>query len=179
MTVNKLKVCMTTIPHPYPEEEISKDERWGRLSLVILDSALNESTLLDMDWDLLPFIEWFNENKDILFTSFLICEELDMYPLPDESLAQALLRLQDRDFSEDDESVLADQWYEALFDFREHHSLRFALRGTKIPEIILGNNAGKSEISVSKGDYEWSYEFDENDFFQNIHESIEQFLRNC
>lgn len=90
---------------------------------------------------------------------------------PFESLAQALNRNQDRDFLEGEEEI-ADLWFDSLFEFREHHSLRFAMRGAKIPEIIIGLNHGSGEISRSDETCNWSYSFDMEEFLQDFHERM-------
>ncbi len=57
--------------------------------------------------------------------------------LPYESLAQAHIRLANREFTEDQEEE-QDRWPAALYHYRTHHLPRCAIRGTRCPAIVIG-----------------------------------------
>jgi hypothetical protein len=122
-------------------------------------------------WDLATLISWFDENERFLRSSSSQSGEIDLCAQSFESLAQALNRNQDRDFLEGEEEI-EDLWFDSLFEFREHHSLRFAMRGAKIPEIIIGLNHGAGEISRSDETCNWSYSFDIQEFLEDFYKQL-------
>ena len=173
---NQLKIHLYHLPHPYPEERQSGLEAWGRLSIRHVDSQNSSRMLLDTEWNLLPFIRWYEENRVRFFSETLYCEHLRLSASNSESLAQALNRLQDTSFLEEEAST-ENEWYQFLYQYRLHHSLRFALRGTQVPEIILGKNGDHAEISLADGNEAWSYHFDIDDFFDSTLDEIESFRK--
>lgn len=170
---NKLRFSLQNKAYPYPEEIISDSVRWGRVIISIFVKD-NEFNLLDTQWDLSMLLDWFNENEQSIRHDALNDESLGIYVLQAESLAQAMSRLQERDFS-DNQEALEDKWHDFLFDFRQKHSLRFALRGTDIPEIFIGINRGSGEISLCDESM-WSYQFDMEDFLSSVHKEIHLFV---
>jgi hypothetical protein len=171
---NKLRFYLEPKHYPYPDEPHGFTSKWGRLSIVILDNGV-ETALFETQWELLPLIKWINENENSIRTEELIRNEIDLYKLPDESLAQAMNRLQKREFEDEDESA-EDVWYDTLYKFRERHVLWFGMRGSKIPNIFIGLNNGIGEISLNSSGDEWSYQFDMSDFFENFHKTAADFV---
>jgi hypothetical protein len=137
MTGN-LRIQMHYKTHPYPDYPASTHEAWGRLMLII-ETESHSETLLEFDWTLNSFIEWFTNNIERIRHEFL--PEI----IPGESLAQALHRLKNRDFTDEDAEL---KWYKKLYDFRKSHSFRWAFPGTVMPDIIIGHNNNKGEISL-------------------------------
>lgn len=172
--MNKLRFNLKLKPHPYPKDPSASSEKWGSIAILILASE-GEKLLLEWEWNLIQLAVWFAENEEFLNCDTLSANEMDLFPLPSESLAQAINRLREQDFPEGNDD-LEEQWHSTLLEFREHHSLRFALRGTDVPEIIIGCNRGVGEISLSTEDEEWSYSFDMADFLSDIRNKIEDFL---
>jgi hypothetical protein len=170
---NSLRFYLEPKPYPYLDKNAAST-KWGRLTIVIL-SEESRTILLETEWDLHLLLEWFNQNVKFLKCETLINHELDICMFQSESLAQALNRLQERDFNIEEES-LEEAWYKALFEFRQHHSLRFCLRGAAIPEIIIGLNGGVGEISLASESCEWSYKFDMDEFLEDIHARLLSFL---
>ena len=169
---NKLRFNLRSSPNPYLCSDQSTSEKWGCLSIVLLKSN-EEFNLLQIQWDLCVLIRWLFENQSFLTSELLLIPE-NGSPLPDESLTQAIQRLLDREFSEDQESE-EEQWYEAIFNFRQHHALRSALHGANIPDIFIGLNHGYGEISLCNSDENWCYQFDMNDFFNDFIEQVKLF----
>jgi len=81
------------LPHPYPKEKQSAFEEWGKLSITIIQDN-HARKLLEIDWNLLPFLQWFEENKAHLFSESFACKDLELYALDSESLSLALDRAQ-------------------------------------------------------------------------------------
>jgi hypothetical protein len=171
----ELRFSFQLKPHPYPEDPDAHLEAWGFIHMYVLADGLPTS-LLQWEWDLGIFAEWFAQNKASICTDVLsVNEQPESRPFPGESLAQAMNRLYDQDFPTEEEEA---QWYDALFAFRERHALRFALPGARIPDIFIGCNHGSGEVSLStEVSEEWSYNFDMNRFCQHLTESLEYIIR--
>lgn len=92
-------------------------------------------------------------------------------PRDDESLADALNRLNQRADDSFANEAASDAWFEKLYAFRRAHSSRFALRGANVPEVIVGINRGNGEVSRCDGE-RWSYRLDfdklKTDFIDGI-----------
>lgn len=165
---NRLFFKLQLKDYPYPNEVVGKHESWGRL-LIKLETQQKQVTLLDWEWNLAELATWFAENHTALCKEMLNIE--GNVPLPTESLAQALNRFQERDFAPDEQ--LAEQnWLDQIFAYKEKHSLRFALRGAAISNIIIGLNHGSGEISVNTDKEEWAYSFDMIDFCTNLEKRL-------
>lgn len=167
--LDKLRFDLELKPYPYPNDIIGRAESWGRISINVVRDT-QEIPLLNSEWILVLFAAWFAGNKDNLSHETLSIAGNNS--LPSESLAQALNRLQ-RDFAESEEEAKY-QWFSSLFEFRQRHSLRCALRGAAIPDIIIGYNRGSGEISLSEENEEWSYQFDMNDFCLDLQRKLER-----
>src|SRR5215217_2323633 len=134
ITKNKLRCELRSQPYPYPGDAEESVVGWGVLSLSLLTSEDN-LLLLNWEWDLLAFAEWFAQHgKGTCQDVLSICGD---GALPSENLSQALQRLQNRDFHDDEDEAMVE-WFNKLYDFRQQHSLRVALRGAHIPDIIIG-----------------------------------------
>jgi len=176
---NKLRFDLTLKDHPYPEEPSERSSAWGHLAVYVLVDG-EKKLLLDTEWDLYPLARWYVECHAPFRHQKLVLSKngqpLSTKAPARESLAQALNRLQLRDFDsgeEDDEEC----WFTTLFEFRERHSLRFALRGANIPEIIIGSKRGIGEISLSHPNHEWSYYFQMSDFDLDLRPKLGRFLK--
>ena len=152
---NKLRFDLALLEHPYPAVADAHLEVWGRLAIAVLVEGPKppfdyqmQVPLFETQWDLAELAEWFALHKDALCD--LTLPSGDSYPavLPGESLAQALRRLTNREFAEHEQGE-QDRWYEALYQYRTQHSLRFAQRGSRLPDIIIGCNYGAGEISLT------------------------------
>lgn len=149
----ELRAHLELLPHEYPEDAGAPVEAWGRLGVSLATHRSRPPIrLLTWSWDLAAFAEWFANNEVPLRT-----EQLSVAgkgPLPGESLAQALRRLQSREFPDGGDRE-ADEWFDRLYEYRERHELRRALRGARIPAIVIGRNGGIGEISQSIDPYTW------------------------
>lgn len=173
---NKLRFSLTLKDHPYPQEPSSRFEAWGHLAVTVLIDG-EPVSLFETEWDLYLLAKWYigchapsSDQKLVLSIN-----EQQFSPLPGESLAQALTRLQQRDFPEGEEDD-EEYWFTTLFSFRRRHSLRFALRGANIPDIIIGCNRGVGEISLSSDQSHWAYNFEMNDFDLDLRPKLARFL---
>ncbi|WNZ26899.1 hypothetical protein HJG54_34250 [Leptolyngbya sp. NK1-12] len=163
---NKLRFQFE-LSHNIQQNE-TNSEIWGCISISLLTDHQLVS-LLQTQWDLSGLKAWFEENQDFIRSEVLSIDGSS--PLPSESLAQALNRLQEKEFSENEQDA-EDHWFDALFEFRQRHSLRFALRGANIPEIIIGYHRGAGEISLSNREDDWSYLFDMDDFISDLRQKL-------
>jgi hypothetical protein len=170
---NKLRFKLCSAPNPYSNEHCSNTEKWGCLSIVLLKSN-EEIDLLRTQWDMSLLINWFFENQVFLKNeSLLVLDKIVL--IQRESLAHCIQRLLDQNFSEEQEEE-QEQWYEEIFNFRQRHALRSALRGANIPDIFIGTNYGQGEISLSTQNEIWSYSFDIDDFLADFCKRAEIFL---
>ncbi len=103
------------------------------------------------------FLEWFRDNEEKIKSSDLPINEPSS-----ESLAKKIQRFYESVDVEDDELV------DAMFDYRACHCLRFAARGTDLPEIYIGKSVEGHEISLFDDNQDWQYFIDINDFFSNL-----------
>jgi hypothetical protein len=171
---NKLRIDIALKPHPYNEEPGAHLEAWGNVALYVL-SRTEQTKIFETEWDMAKLVEWFTENRVNLCQDVSSIEELRLTALPGESLAQALDRLQARDFA-DDEKDLEEQWHTRLLEFRKKHSLRFALRGARVPEIIIGYHRNSAEISLFDEANSWCYSFEVDDFCEYLARQLRDML---
>jgi hypothetical protein len=176
----KLHFQLTHKAHPFADEESAKGEAWGELTIYILD--LEETLLFKTEWNLDQLIEWYiNGDRDRFSTTL---QDVHSW----ESLSQALIRLSSQIDEDDDEEI--ERWHEVQYNFRLSHSIRFALRGISVPDIIIGVNKKEGEISlaasISSGSDEasqtwcrppeWGYSFDIDEFRIYMKTHLKQFL---
>ncbi len=179
---------MRLLPSPYPELEAV--DYWGETRLTV-ESDEGRVLLLNWIWDLNHLGDWYTENVEALCQGEL--EIVGERPRSDESLAEAIDRLRDRDFDEDDEDAMF-QYDGEIYEYRKAHGLWAAFRGTRIPDIIVGCNRGDGEISLSEissqvafEDYEerplsdcadvklgaWSFRFDMQAFLTELQNGLQ------
>lgn len=163
--LHELEARLLLKPHPFPAAPGSSAEAWGQIVLSV--SGVSEP-ILSWEWDLSGSAEWYLDNRTALWSSRLAEVR------PGESLADALVRHQQREFSDDDMDA-EEEWLDTLYQFRSRHSLRFALRGADIPEIIIGCNGGAGEISCADP-AKWRYAFDAGRFQGSFERELTQFL---
>ncbi len=177
---------------PYPEHEL-----WGWLWIDIhlrgiVETPFSTETsrivrLFGLQWDLAGLAEWFVHHEQDLCTMPLPATEGCPALLHRESLAQALRRLAECE-SIDADQQQGDDWFDALYRFRVSHALCFALRGARMPDIIVGCKQNIGEISlVSLADNDadtedwsylgsWSYPFDMDDFRNDLRRKLRQIV---
>ncbi|NJL55788.1 hypothetical protein HC928_11780 [bacterium] len=126
--------------------------------------------MLESQWDLSGVLSWFHLQIDA--SSALFKPVNDIHILSSESLAQAVARIQQRDFNDQNEE---DRMMNCLYAFRKCHCLRFQLRGADIPDLFIGRNRGNGEISLSSNVSEWKYCFDIDDFVNHFRLEISNF----
>jgi len=61
-----------------------------------------------------------------------------------------------------------DHNIDVMYEYRESHCLRFACRGVDFPDIYIGKNDGKHEVSLYTDSEKWRYYFDVDDFYVNL-----------
>ena len=164
--VGQLRLDVESLPHPYPNEPSARVEAWSRITLHLVGPD-RQVELLDTQWDMLALAEWFAEHHEAICHDTLLVGS----PLPNESLAQALKRLQGKHLRTE---RAQEQRHAALLAYRRQHSLRFALRGAALPEIIIGCNHGIGEISRSDDDANWAYTFAMADFCRESRHLLRQ-----
>lgn len=176
---NRLSFTINYLPHPYRNEPSASFECWGRLLVSIIEPS-GTIQLLDTQWDLLLLVEWFAINCGVLCNQQLLLVDSiqELTYLTSESLAEALNRLQNRDFDENEE-IAEEQWFSSLYEFRKRHALRMILKGADISNIIIGINHGVGEISVADENNHWCYLFDINDFCEHFKLQAARFIADC
>lgn len=172
---NRLFIEIILLPHPfpYPENPPSRAERWGEF-LLRLQTDEEVTTLLDAEWNIDNFAEWFAESQVELCrnTEKIAGEALE----PGESLAHALERLYSREFPDDAPDEILEEYYHELGEFREPRALHGGFRGLIIPDIVIGCNHGAGEVSLCDEGIEWSYAFEMTDFLQETQAKVRAFL---
>ncbi len=164
------------LKHPYLQEP-PRTERWGRFKIEVL---INDDSvcLLDTQWNLNELIDWLTINENAIRNISLSEHMKEQFTDSRGGLAQTILILQEKEFINEEEE---DRWFDKLFEFRKTHSLRFALRGSKIPEIIIAprllNSMSVGEISKASDSQSsgWSYFFDMDEFWRNLKPTLEEF----
>ncbi len=168
-----LHIKMLNKAHPYSGSPGADSEAWGR---IILFHELEGSAtiLVDTEWDLLVFSEWFVTNKQALCLETLVAPG-NQRSQKGESIAEAVTRLNQKEFS-DDEEAMEFEWFDFLYQFNMRHNLWCSLMGNKIPNILLCCNNGDGEISFFSDGEKWRHEFDMNNFIKEVEQEIEKFL---
>lgn len=184
----QLHCDLRLLSSPYHRDSI---DVWGEVALSI-ELGGSREPLLVWQWDLDQLGDWYTENVEALCSGELVIE--GERPQTGESLCEAIDRFRDLDF-EGVEQGAFDQWFDAIYAYRIAHVLRFGLRGTRIPDIVIGCHHGAGEISLSswqseQTDYEerplpadayvklgrWSYRFDMHAFLVELHEGLARIL---
>jgi hypothetical protein len=140
---DRLTIDLEPKAYPYPHDPGADRERWGRITVSIATDG-RRIVVLKTEWDLNQFVQWLGDNRN-----FLCHDELSIEgngPLDGESLAEALSRFREREFSADEDEAEA-RWFDAVYQYYLRHGLRMALRGSRLPDIIIGYNHGNGEIS--------------------------------
>jgi len=91
------------------------------------------------------------------------------------STADWLQELQQMDFVEERKE---DAHLDCLYNFRQRHSLRFAMGGCNIPEVIICGGDQAAEISTTVG-RRWHYRFAAGPTRNQWDAEIRAFLRQC
>ena len=159
------------LPHPYPTDAATPYEAWGRL-LIAASTNTDVHVLVDIQWNLDALAEWFIEHHHELCVETVTINNIQIEAT--ECLAHVLWRIQDPDIDDDEADSRRN---EALYAFREAHSLSFALRGSIIPAVILGKHHGEAEISSDSEDAGWCYRFPDVDLCSVLHQELHTFLR--
>ena len=119
---------------------------------------------------------WFINNKNTLCKKTQVFEHPEWGLQHGESLAKWLWNAQNRNFGHEN-TRFEDEWFDELYEFRESHSLSFALRGANVPDIIVGLNNEIGEISFFSLENEWAHQFDMGDFCISLHKSLVKILK--
>jgi hypothetical protein len=166
--LNRLRFELTPRPHPYSKEPTSLSQLWGQLTIAVVTDQ-GTQILYQTEWDLAELAEWFTEHQITICSDYLVDAHNELVCLPGESLAQALVRLQHYDFTDED---IEFEWFTKIFEFRRRHTLTFGLRGSRIPPITIGCNSGSGEISLVDETTTWSYHFDMTEFLNDLQDRI-------
>lgn len=132
------------VEHPYRRAEPLRwdNEVWGRFVLRVGDTIL-----VDQEWDLAEFLEWFVGSRHSLIFEELLVD--DVHPKPGESLHAALTRANDLldDPLERDDDAEVTRIVEALEAYRERHIISRGFQGSNVRGWVIGPNGGTGEIS--------------------------------
>lgn len=168
-----LHIKMINKPHPYPESPDAEYEAWGRI-IIFWQSDDIASVLVDTEWDLALFSEWFMTNEESLCTENLNPPE-NILEQPRKSLAETISILHQKEFdpNEDEQEF---NWFDYLFQYSSRHNIWNSLLGSRIPNILIGCNNGFGEISFYGDEKKWQYSFEMKDFIREVEQEIEKFL---
>lgn len=124
----------------------------GRLNIRLLDiGSLDDGQLIDLTMeengslkslfkgrvDFQPFVKWFLDNEEDI-KSF----EIPVGYLTRMSIAEGIHSIYETLDVNNDEVV------DKMFDYRSSHCLRFANRGSDFPDIYIGKNGVRYEVSI-------------------------------
>ena len=155
--------------YPYKEEPFDNKIIWGVIELKILseDRTKVVKNVFKLEWDLRVLILWGLENKQNIFNEtvpFVISDNND-------SIAKQIHTFYQKNDFEDE--ILMDR----VFEYRRSHGLRFALRGTDIPEIYIGKSGDNIEISFFEKNGEWRYYINPLTFFECIESMRSEYVK--
>jgi len=154
----KLDIEIEFLDHLYAHEPGSKGELWSKIRLEILDDrGCLVKTVLDWQWDIILFLNWFIENE-----KFLRNENIPDN-IKSSSIAKGIYDFY-RKLSEPYDFTEIDKVYE----YRERHVLWFGLKGADIDDFCIGLNNGSVTISLHNKKERWNYNIDVEDFFKKI-----------
>ena len=144
----------------------------GRLNIGLLDvGSLDDGQLIDLTMeengslkslfkgrvDFQSFIKWFLDNEEDIKSL-----EIPVKYLTRMSIAEGIHSIYESLDVNNDEVV------DRMFDYRSSHCLKFASRGTNFPEIYIGKNGVKYEVSIFNEREQWRYFFDIDDFIDEL-----------
>ncbi len=168
-----LHIKMLHKVHPYAGSLGADSEAWGRI-ILSHETESSETILVDTEWDLLVFSEWFITNQQALCLETLVAPGNQRLQ-KGESVAEAVARLNQKEFPEDQED-LELEWFDFLYQFNLRHNLWYSLMGSKIPNILLCCNNGNGEISFFSDGEKWKYDFNMNEFIKEVEQEIKNYL---
>ena len=158
-----MKLCLEYNIIDYPYSKDSSNGLWAKLSLNVYDSHKKlEKVIFDINWDLLPLLNWFKENKEALFneicsvslTSNSIAFDIDcFYETLDES----------KEWNDAENQII-----DSIFNYRLSHDVGFGVRGTNIRDIFIGIKGNSHTISCCQSEEEWEYEINLFEFYDEI-----------
>lgn len=160
-----LKLDYELIRYPYESEAFSDRGKWSKINLKLID---NEGKLIrqiiDIQWDINVFAEWIRENKDAL--------RYENIPIgmAGQSIAHVLFQFYENLDPKNGDETLLDR----IYQYRERHGLRFALRGTDVKDVYIGMFKGLSTISLYDDEEQWNYTIDMNQSIQDILHIIDE-----
>ncbi|HZX59662.1 MAG TPA: hypothetical protein VFE54_13085 [Mucilaginibacter sp.] len=145
------------LPHPFAQESSSQFELWAEYRLEVVDAnGRIIKTVLEIEWDLLMFLSWFVENKNALLEQGIPLE--NKY----SSIGEAVYHFYDAMDDDFDNDELLD----GVYEYRVAHGIRFALRGTDIPDIYIGIFNKNGTISFCDNNEKWNYNINLADFLE-------------
>lgn len=134
---------LEVVPHPYEPTEPGRwdNEAWGRFRL-----SVGADLLIDQQWDLCLFIEWFLSSRDAIRTEELRIDGVS--PAPGESLAEFLERA--HFFGDDPDNMSGvERIMELINPYEDRHRLSRGFPGTDVWGWLIGRNGGGAEISIA------------------------------
>jgi hypothetical protein len=162
-----LNISYELIKHPYENEAGSQGEVWSKIELKIIgNNSQIVKMILNIQWDIKVFLEWFVENESLLFV------EEPPEEIKHSSISQGIYFFyQNLNNEIDDDDLLG-----VIYNYRSRHGLRFALRGTDIEDIYIGMNDGIPTISLYNDNSQWNYEFNKDEFMNEIHNIVSRVM---
>ncbi len=156
--MNQLDLFFRRKKYPYSELH-DPGICWSQIALAVTSrKGRIIRVLFDWEWDLRCLLGWLKVNKINLLEQECPLENIN----GEHSIAALIFHFYDSDEEYDDDLI------DKIFNYRAAHGIRFALSGTDVPNIYLGKNNGRHEVSFFDGVISWSYEIDMKDFFNKI-----------
>jgi len=159
-----LRLEYKLVEHPYKDELSSTGELWSEIKLKIFDGN-NElvKVILDFQWNIVVFLDWINDNKEALlhekFPSIRVRS----------SIAESLFQFYEELGPDSDSENLM----EIIYDYRQRHGIRFALRGTDVDNIYIGKLNEVVTISLYDNDEDkWSFDIEVESFINDVQNAL-------
>lgn len=163
--MSNLKIEIKKRHYPYKDDISAPFNLWGEFII-----TCEESVLLDTEWDITVFIEWFIENKEYL--------KIEKFPFDFvNSIAESrdLLFNKVDTFNEEQEEEMFE-YVEVLSNYFSNHYLH--LRGTDTQSFYIGLvQDGRGEISYTIDNTYYKYIFDMEKFLVQVDEEIKGYLK--
>lgn len=148
-----------------PAKELDPTGRLMYLTICLVGGLSDQSIkLVQAVLEDLSQLNWFAENEKNIRN-----DELPLSFNGSCSIAEGLNLLYDKLDTENSSG------FEALYDFRSKHGVRFAFRGQDLPDIFVAWNNNRYEVSCSDENFDCRYDVDINSLFEEIEKAQKEY----
>lgn len=159
--MNRLTLQFTNTNHPGGSDPRYASEVWGKLDFEMRNKSDRViGTILSFEGNLCELISWVHEKRELLLHQEL--PPFIRHKFDDRlSVAETLSAYYETCDTENDEEI------DETFSYRVSHGLRFAFRGSNIPDIYLGIKNGIYTVSCIEQD-KFAYAVDMSYFLTEV-----------